>query len=177
MPQRVRAYIACSLDGFIAGPGDDLSWLPQPSGESDTSAFDAFLEQIGALLMGRRTHDVVASFDVAWPYGERAVLVATHRPLEPAHGTVRAVEGSIEALVEEAKRVAEDQDVYVDGGALIRQALDADLLDEMIVTVVPYVLGEGHPLFAGAQRRPLELIAHEHIGEGMMQMTYRPAGE
>ena len=63
---RVRVFIACSLDGFIAGPNDDLSWLPQPpEGSDDDYGWGDFIGSIGCLLMGRATYDVVAAMDVA----------------------------------------------------------------------------------------------------------------
>ena len=170
---RIRVFIACSLDGFIAGVDDDLSWLP-PAGDDD-HGYAAFMADVGALLMGRGTYDVVTGFD-AWPYGERPVLVATTRPLLPAVTAVRAVQGPIAALVAEARVAAGEGDVYLDGGELIRQALDADLIDELTVTVVPVILGAGHPLFAGvAHRRQLELIGHRVAGS-LVQLTLRPRG-
>jgi len=112
---RVRVYIAMSLDGFIAGPGNE------------------------------------------W---------------------VRAVEGDIGALVAQAKAAAGNQDVYIDyidGGNLIRQALDAGLVDELIITVIPTALGDGLPLFAGiASRRAFELVSHETHGDGLVQLRLRP---
>ncbi len=175
MNGRVRVFIATSLDGFIAGPNDDLSWLPPvPSPDGDDYGYGTFFAAVGALLMGRRSYDVVAKFD-PWPYADRPVLVATRRPLEPAAPTVRAVSGSIVALVAEARAAAGERDVYLDGGDLIRQALDADLVDELTVTIVPVVLGAGHPLFAGvARRRALALVAHRVAG-GLAQLTYQPA--
>ena len=101
------------MDGFIAGPDDDLSWLPgadpedeTPSGitEDDPGAlgYDEFMEGVGVLLMVRRTYDVVRGFDVPWPYGEKPVLVATSRALDAdAPASVRSVEGSIGFLVEQ----------------------------------------------------------------------------
>ena len=171
MAGRIRVFIASSLDGFIAGEGDDLSWLPPPG--PDDFGYEAFMAGVGALLMGRSTYDVVTGFD-AWPYGERPVLVATTRALQPAVTSVRAVRGSIDALLAEARAAAGERDVYLDGGELIRQALDADLIDELTVTIVPAVLGRGAPLFAGvAHRRQLELIDHRVAG-GLAQLTLRP---
>ena len=96
--------------------------------------------------MGRRTYDVVAGFD-SWGYGDIPVLVPTHRPLEPLRRSVRAVNGPIAELIDEALTVADGKDVYVDGGGLVQQALAADRLDELILTVVPIVLGDGVRLF------------------------------
>jgi dihydrofolate reductase len=170
---RVRVFIACSLDGFIAGPNDELDWLSSGSGAAEDT-FAPFLAEVGALLMGRRTYDVVIGF-ADWPYGEKPVLVATTKPLTAKRASVRAIGGSIAELVEQAKQVAGERDVYIDGGALIRSALDAGLIDELVVTVIPIVLGAGLPLFAGVGRRhPLELIGERHIGGGLIQIKYKP---
>jgi dihydrofolate reductase len=173
-PNRVRVFIGCSLDGFIAGPNDELDWLDLPKGAEDT--FTPFMAGIGAMLMGRRTFDVVRGFVGEWPYGEVPVLVATRRALEGARATVRAVGGSVEEMVAEAKRSAGSKDVYLDGGTLIRQALDAGLVDEITVSILPIVLGRGIPLFAGAERRhQLVLRSCREIGGGMVQLVYETA--
>lgn len=174
MPSRVRVFIACSLDGFIAGPNDDLSWLPSPVGEDDYG-YGAFMAEVGALLMGRRTHDVVTGFEGPWPYGERPVLVATTRPLSPGSPSVRAVAGPVDTLVQAAREAAGERDVYLDGGNLIRQALDAELVDELTITLVPVVLGEGLPLFAGTKaRHTLERVEVREAAGGLVQLVYRP---
>ncbi len=169
MPGRVRVFIACSLDGFIAGPGDDLSWLPGGSGED--YGYDAFMAETAAMLMGRGTYDVVAGFDT-WPYGETPVFVATSRPLDAAAPTVRAVSGSPPELLAGVREHTGGH-VYLDGGALIRSFLDAGLVDEMVVSVVAVVLGEGVPLFAGASRRhALRLVSAVPYASGIVQLRY-----
>ena len=180
---RVRVYLGCSLDGCIAGPNHDISFLneygPQP-GEEDSGeglAFDDFLSQVGALLMGRRTYQVLLDHNV-WPYGERPVLVATHHalPAAPGGGDARPVQGPIEELVAQAVVVAGDRDVYLDGGDLVRQALDAGLVDELCLTLLPVILGRGIRLWEGLQNRN-ELIFEaptRHAG-GMIQVTARVA--
>lgn len=176
---QVRVYIATSLDGLIAGPDGDISWLPEgdPSAVADSGGvgFHDFIEGIGALLMGRTTYDFVAGYGGEWFYGDRPLLVPTHRELEPIHELVRAVTGDIASLVAQAKAAAGDKDVYIDGGSLIRQALDAGLVDDLIITVIPTVLGEGIPLFAGvAQRHAFELVSHDTHGDGLVQLRLRP---
>ncbi|MBE2253221.1 MAG: dihydrofolate reductase family protein [Myxococcus sp.] len=180
MPPRVRVYLGCSLDGCIAGPGHDLSFLneftPAPDAPGDEGlGFDAFLSQVGALLMGRRTYEVLLGFD-AWPYGARPVLVATHRPLPPAPkgGNARAVEGPIEELLQQARAAAGERDVYLDGGDLVRQGLDAGLVDELCLTFLPVILGRGIRLWEGLQRRTdLQFEAPTRHGGGMVQVTGR----
>jgi len=166
-----RVFIACSCDGFIAGPEDDLSWLPKPP-EGEDYGYAAFMAEVGALLMGRNTYRVVEGFEGPWPYGETPVLVATHRPLEPKAATVRAVSGDIGSLLKQADEAAGGKDVWVDGGDLIRQALSAGLLDELIVSYVPVLLGGGSPLFGVEDRTRLELLETKEF-PGLTQQRYR----
>lgn len=174
MAGRVRVFVACSLDGFIAGPEDDLEWLSPPASTEDT--FTPFFARVGAMLMGRRTFDVLAGFEEIWPYGDTPILVATHRPLTPHQSSVRAVRGSIEEMIAAARKEAGARDIYVDGGALIRAALDADLVDRLTITIVPVALGAGIPLFAGcAHRHDFELIRSRPIGGGLVQLEYQNA--
>ena len=176
---RVRVYLGCSLDGCIAGPEHDLSFLtehaPEPGAEpAGGLGFEAFLGQVGALLMGRRTYQVVVDFD-AWPYGVRPVLVATHHalPPPPQGGIARAVQGPIAALVAEAKAAARGKDVYLDGGDLVRQGLDAGLVDELCLTFLPVILGRGVRLWEGLQNRS-DLVFETPVMHGAMaQVTAR----
>jgi dihydrofolate reductase len=179
---RVRVYMACSLDGFIAGPHDDLSFLSEPRPETDAPLgpsgaldFDTFMAQVGAMLMGRHTHDVIAGLG-GWAYGDTPVLVATNREIEPASENVRVVRGDIASLIAHAKEVAGERDVYLDGGSIVRQALDAGLVDELCLTMVPTLLGEGIHLFGGLLGTSnLEFTEHHRMGP-MLQVTARVIG-
>jgi dihydrofolate reductase len=177
---RVRVYLGCSLDGCVAGPEHDISFLTEYTPPPDALSggglgFDDFIAQIGALLMGRRTYQVLLDHD-AWYYGDRPVLVATHHGLPPAPkgGTAWAVQGPIAQLVVEAKAAAGDKDVYLDGGDLVRQGLDAGLVDELCLTFLPLVLGRGIRLWDGLQNRTDLCFAAPTVhGEGMVQVTAR----
>ncbi|MCB9534044.1 MAG: dihydrofolate reductase family protein [Myxococcales bacterium] len=176
----VRVYLGCSLDGCIAGPDHDLSFLesvgPVPEDErGDALTFELFLESVGALLMGRRTYQVLLDYGV-WPYGDRPVLVATHHPLPdaPGGGDARRVEGDIATLVAAARAAAGDRAVYVDGGDVVRQALDADLVDDLCLTILPIVVGRGIRLWDGLlHRRDLEFDAPVRYGPHMVQLRAR----
>jgi dihydrofolate reductase len=110
MANRVRAFLATSLDGFIAGPNDELDWLPGHAEGGSEDTFTPFFAEIGALLMGRRTFDVVSGFGGEWPYGETPILVASSRPLGTTRPSVRRIEGPVGEMIEEARRVAGDRD-------------------------------------------------------------------
>jgi dihydrofolate reductase len=175
---RVRVYLGCSLDGCIAGPAHDLSFLHEHTADTDAGgglAFEDFLSGIGALLMGRRTYQVPLDYD-AWFYGDRPVLVATHHPLPPAPkgGHARAVQGPIAELVAEARAAAGGRDVYLDGGDLVRQGLDAGLVDELCLTFLPVVLGRGIRLWEGLENRNNLVFDPPVIHGGrMVQVTAR----
>ncbi|MCA9614742.1 MAG: dihydrofolate reductase family protein [Polyangiales bacterium] len=177
---RVRVYMACSLDGFIAGPNDDLDWLHADRkapgdlpAHPDALRFEPFLAELGAMLMGRTTYDVVRKMGF-WPYGSLPVLVATRRPIENAPSTVRAVSGPVETLIEEARAVAEGRDVYLDGGDLVRQALNAGCVDEITATIVPVLLGSGTRLFDGlVASTNLQFVGNHAYEGGMVQLRAR----
>jgi len=184
---RTIAYLAASVDGFIAGPDDDLGWLSEPrtSGlpvAADAWAdrapggldFDELLARVGALLMGRRTYEAVSAFDSPWPYGDLPVRVATTQPLTDARPTVTPVEGDIQQLVADALTAAAGKDVYVDGGKMVRATLAAGLLDELVVTMLPVVLGEGTPLFdATVPHTKLTVVNVAKFADGFVQVHYR----
>src|SRR5690606_27112472 len=147
MASSVRVFIASSLDGFIAGPGGDLSWLPAPpAGSEEDYGWGAFSADSGCLLMGPGTYAALAAMGPPWPHPDRPTIIATTRALEAPPPAVEAARGGIEELIALARERAGGRDVDIDGGDLIRQALDAGLVDEMIVTLCPVVLGAGHPL-------------------------------
>jgi dihydrofolate reductase len=175
----VRVYLGCSLDGCIAGPDHDISFLMEERPDIEEWAgglkFEDFLGQVGALLMGRRTYQVLLDYD-AWYYGDRPVLVATHHPLPkaPKGGDARGAQGTIEELVAQAKAAAGAKDVYLDGGDLVRQALDAGLVDEVCLTFLPVILGRGVRLWEGLQRRnDLKFEPPQTHGRGMIQIVGR----
>ncbi len=161
-------FLAVSLDGFIARPDGRLDWLEPfqaPHG------YQAFLQSVDSLLVGRATWAVASSYP-EWPWSGKRVVVLTHRPLEARHGEVaraEAVSQVLEWLESQGARR-----VYVDGGAVVSQCLAAGLLDELTVNVVPIVLGEGLRLFQGAlPERRLTLASTQAYPSGLVQLRYR----
>ena len=171
---RVSAFLAISLDGFIAGEGGELAWLEPYSGDSpEQTGYGALMASADLLLMGRNTFDVVRAFP-EWPYGDKPVVVLTHRPAEPrAHVSFRQGElGQVlDALWHEGAR-----HLYLDGGELVRQGLQAGLVDELTLFWVPVVLGKGISLF-GEDPLPGRLIpvSSTVLASGLVRVIYRPA--
>lgn len=139
-------FIASSIDGFIATKDDGLQWLEayENPGGSD-HGYSEFVKRIDAIVMGRRTYEVVLGFG-SWPY-EVPVYV-----LSSAHSgdtRVQFVKGGARAAVQAAEANGHER-LYVDGGKTVQGFLEEDLIDEMIITTIPIVLGSGIPLFASA---------------------------
>ncbi|MFA1541971.1 dihydrofolate reductase family protein [Actinomadura monticuli] len=156
-----------SLDGFIAGPGGDMSWLTEHLGEPNPTA-ERLLAQIGALLVGNRTFggdDPNKGTDKEGAFGGQyhgPVVVLTHRPPpRPVAGVTFA--GDLESAVAEAKAAAGDRYVNVLGADVARQCIEAKLLDEVLVFIAPVLLGDGVRLFddPGGTRVRLESLAGE----------------
>ena len=144
---RVSVYLGLSLDGLIAGPADELDWLEGYGGAAATEAFEAFMAEVDAVLMGRRTWEAVRGFS-PWPYAGKRMCVLTHRPLDGAAHGEEAVEGAVGEVLE--RLGAEGmRHIYVDGGDTARQALAIDAVDALTLAWVPVTLGRGRPLFAG----------------------------
>lgn len=163
-------FVAVSLDGYIARPDGAVDWLSRFETPDDYYGYRAFLAGVDALVVGRRTYDLVRSFD-PWPYGSKRCVVMTHRPAVPAHGEEffqGAPADLMGRLWSEGVRRA-----YVDGGDVIRQFLAAGLIDELTVSVVPVVLGDGIRLFErGLPERWLDLASSRSWPNGLTQLRY-----
>jgi len=168
---RFFVFIATSVDGYIAGSEGDLDWLSCVDKAGEDYGFAAFMERIDTLLLGRNTYDAVLGMK-AWPYAGKSCFVVTHRPVEASRYGVEFVSGSTDAIVA-ALRQAEAQSVYVDGGQLIQQWLDAGLVDEITISIVPVLLGQGIRLFPGGFRnQALKLTRCLQHETGLVQLTY-----
>jgi dihydrofolate reductase len=175
---RAVAFIATSLDGFIARPDGAIDWLEQqnarlPAGED--CGYAAFFVGIDALLMGRKTFELVQGFD-PWPYGDKPVIVLSRGGVavpERLRATVSTTAEPPLALLQRLGR-EEVQRVYVDGGLTLQSFLCEGLLDEITVTTVPVLLGRGRPLFGAlAGDVALELVASRHWDFGFVQNRWR----
>lgn len=168
-------YIAVSLDGFIARRDGSLDWLPGADGsaEGEDYGYGAFMETVDALVMGRRTYEKVLTFG-EWPY-RVPVVVLSSRPPERAAAPRPAVEWMSCPPGEVVERFSARgaQLLYIDGGVTIQRFLDAGLIDRLILTRVPVLLGDGIPLFGPLQRDiPLRHVETRSFATGLVQSVY-----
>lgn len=163
-------FIATSLDGYIAGPDDDMSWL-----FTDTDyGFDEFYQSVDTLIMGRGTYDVVRKMG-RWPYnGKRTLVVTRSEKLEISTPDTAYFNGSLEALEGMLKEQGVKRSWLVGGGELVAGYLNHGLVEEVVVSVHPVLLGKGVPLFpTSIPRTRLELLGAEAYDSGLVQIKYK----
>ncbi|WP_299923143.1 dihydrofolate reductase family protein [uncultured Pelagimonas sp.] len=147
MPNTV--YIATSLDGYITDRNGGLEWLSRvPNPDGDDLGFADFMTQIDAVVMGRTTFEAVQGFGIGWPYPKPGIVLSRTLSDVPKgfEDHVTLMRGKPADIVEKADALGH-KNLYIDGGATIRRFLDADLIDEMILTEIPILLGGGTRLF------------------------------
>ena len=172
---KASVFIGTSLDGFIARTNGDLDFLPPGGGEPH--GYDEFMATVDALVVGRKTFEKVLTFET-WPYGQKPVFVLSARPLAstPPGAVVERMSGAPADILSQltARGI---RHVYVDGGITIQRFLQAGLIQRLIITRVPVLIGDGIPLFGSLQRDiPLEHVATRHYASGLVQSEYVVAG-
>ena len=169
----VSVFIGTSLDGYIARPNGEFDFLPAGGGEPH--GYDEFIASVDALVIGRKTFETVLAFP-DWPYGSKRVVILSSRPLDLSavrNGVVEQMAGPPAEIV--AKLAASGaHHLYVDGGITIQEFLRAGLVQRLIITRVPVLIGEGIPLF-GALPRDVQLqhVATQQYPSGLVKSEYR----
>lgn len=168
----VSVFLGLSLDGFIARKDNGLDFLSiVETNPSEDTGFDALLESVDALIMGRNTYDVVIDLP-DWLYGDKRLIVMTSRPLQPRHGET-SYNGTLSALLEQIGNEGV-QHVYLDGGDTVRQGLSAGVVDELTLSWVPIVIGSGIPLFDDRLTDiRLQLVSSRAFPSGLVQAVYK----
>ena len=188
---KTQYYCAASLDGYIAEPDDTLDWLleyegsfeaddAEPGPMAEGGSYERFYEGVGALISGATTYEFVLDHLAdggEWPYRGKPCWVLSSRELRVPEGEdvdVRIVDAQVADLYDEMINAAGERNLWVVGGGNVAsQFADEGLLDEVLVTVVPVVLGAGKPLF---DRRlpggPMQLLETRVFSTGMVELRY-----
>jgi dihydrofolate reductase len=171
-----HVFIATSLDGYIARPDGDIGWLHQRDAADEDHGYDDFIADKDMIVMGRGTYEKVCTFE-PWPYDRSVVVLSRQLAGTPVPAALEGKVSFSDLAPREALRLLGEQGVrrvYVDGGQLIQSFLREGLVEDMVVTTVPVLIGAGRPLF-GALERDLDLAlqASRSFPSGLVQSTYR----
>jgi dihydrofolate reductase len=173
---RISVFVGTSVDGFIARSNGDLDFLPPGGGEPH--GYEQFIATVDTIVIGRKTFETVLVFP-AWPYGRRRVVVLSSRSLDMSavrDGVVEQMAGTPAEIVARLAATGA-QHLYVDGGITIQRFLRAGLVQRLVITRVPVLIGEGIPLFGSVPRDiPLRHVATRDYPSGLVQSEYEVAG-
>jgi dihydrofolate reductase len=172
---RASVFVGISLDGFLARPNGEFDFLPAGGGEPH--GYEEFMATVDALVIGRKTYETALSFG-SWPYGKTPVFVLSTRPLAPAprQAVVEHLSGAPADIVSqlEARGI---RHIYVDGGLTIQGFLRAGLIQRLVVTRVPVLIGEGIPLFGPVPHDvKLTHVMTKSFASGLVQSEYAVVG-
>ena len=167
-------FVGTSVDGFLARRNGGLDFLPPGGGEPH--GYDEFLASVDAIVIGRKTFETVLGLE-AWPYGAKRVVVLSGRPVDLSAvrargGVVERMDGAPEEIV---SRLAGSgaRHLYVDGGITIQGFLRAGLIQRLVITRVPVLIGDGIPLFGSLPRDVrLRHVMTRHFPSGLVQSEY-----
>ncbi|MEP5339664.1 MAG: dihydrofolate reductase family protein [Algibacter sp.] len=155
MKKKNKVFIATSLDGYIADKNGGIDWLHSIANPDNIDmGYSEFISQIDALVMGRKTFETVCGFDIDWPY-QKPVFVLSNsltRVPDKYKDKVVLIKGTLTGILDQIHEKGY-YSLYIDGGKTIQSFLKEDLIDEMTITIIPYLLGRGIPLFAELPNR------------------------
>lgn len=166
-------YIACSLDGFIAKPNDDLSFLSIVAKEGEDYGYYDFLKSVDTVVVGRKTYDWVMTQVTEFPHANLDTYVITRTP-RASIGKTNFYTGDLKELLLRLK-AQEGKNIFVDGGAkIVNELLNHNLIDELIISIIPVLLGSGVRLFKeGLLEQRLDFISTKCYDTGLVQLHYQ----
>ncbi len=168
---RVSVFIASSVDNFIATDDDRLDWLHAAAKDGEDYGYDSFMSTVDGMAMGRGTWNHIESIDPL-PFGDRKLFVFTHRPPQNDRQGVTFWERAPDKALAEWTALGLEH-IYLDGGQLISSFLARGLVDDLLLTKIPILLGSGKPLFSRFGRTTkLSLDAVESFPSGIVNIRY-----
>jgi dihydrofolate reductase len=171
--RKVIVYIAASLDGFIAGPNDDLNFLSIVQKEGEDYGYSNFVKTVDTVLMGRKTYDWVLKHAPEFSHSDKDTYIITRTPRASVGRTIFYT-GNLTDLINRLKGEP-GLNIFVDGGSeVVNELLSHKLVDELIISYIPVLLGSGTPLFRdGRATQRLTFIEVKHFDTGLVQLRYK----
>ena len=172
--RKVIVHIAASADGYIARPDGDLEWLTSRPAPKGFYGIEAFTRTIDTMLLGRQTFEASLQLGATFDSKRRTIVFSRHQPPAEVPSGVEFASGPIGPYMSRL-RAEPGKDIWLMGGGdLIASFLDAQAIDEFIVSVVPVFIGDGIPLIARRHRHvPLVLQSVERFDDGLVQLHYQ----
>lgn len=158
----IVVYIATSLDGYIADKQGNIDWLTSiENPENLDFGFADFLSGIDAIVMGRTTFETIMGFDIEWPYEQPVFILSNTIKELPVSlpDNVSILSGNVIEIIKKLKGNGYNR-VYIDGGKTVQGFINEGFVDELIITRIPILLGEGIPLFIPNDKR-IEFTHHK----------------
>ena len=173
MSRKVILYIAASLDGYIAKPNDDLSFLNAVQREGEDYGYQEFMRSVDTVILGRKTYDWVMTQVEIFPHAELQTFVITSSKRENL-GKRSFYNGDIPELITNLK-TRDGQNIFIDGGAaVVNTLLNHSLIDEIIISIIPVLLGDGVRLFNnGRPEQAMQLLSCKQFDSGLVQLHYK----
>jgi dihydrofolate reductase len=169
----VIVHIATSADGYIARPDGDLDWLTSRPAPEGFYGMNAFMTSIDTMLLGRKTYEASLRLGAKFDSNGRTVVFSRHAPPADAPSGVEFVNDAIGPFVSRLREQPGKDIWLMGGGELIASFLDAQAIDEFVISVVPVFIGDGIPLIARRHRHvPLDLRSTERFEDGLVQLHY-----
>jgi dihydrofolate reductase len=166
---KITIYIATSIDGYIARKDHSIDWLDRVAGYEDDYGFKDHMDSIDTLIIGRKTYDIASTVDDPYP-GKRVIVLS--RSLKSVKDGMELYVGDIPALISKLHREGVKH-IYIDGGTTISQFLELKLVDEMILSIVPVILGSGIPLYHQINTEiSCKLVSSKSYPSGLVQVRY-----
>lgn len=173
MERKVIVYIATSVDGYIAKPNDDLGFLSMVEQEGEDYGYAEFIKTIDTVIVGRKTWEWVLKHAPAYAHAERKSFVITRTPRPDADNTIFYT-GDLKALIARLKSEP-GKNIFCDGGAeIVNALLQEDLIDELVISIIPVLVGDGTRLFNnGRPEQVLQLASTQAFEKGLVQLHYK----
>lgn len=166
-------YIACSLDGYIAKPGENLDFLSIVEKKGEDYGYAEFIATVDVVILGRKTYDWIMKMVPQFVHADKETFVITRTPKESI-GSVHFHTGDLAELIRTLKSKP-GKNIFIDGGAeIVHACLQHDLLDDIIISYIPVLVGDGIRLFKdGRPEQRLELVSSKSYDTGLVQVHYR----